>query len=81
MTQIVLDDAVWADVEEGTEALLQEWQVKPGDTVEAGQVLGVVELVKTSHEILAPGAGRVAALEVEEQATFGRGAVLAVLEA
>ena len=31
MTDIVLDDAVWADVEEGTEALLQEWQVAAGD--------------------------------------------------
>lgn len=80
MIDIILDDAVWADVDEGTEALLQEWQVKAGDTVEAGQVLAVAELVKTSHEIFAPAAGRIAAITVPEQETFGRGAVIAQLE-
>lgn len=80
MIDIILDDAVWADVDEGTEALLQEWQVKAGDTVEAGQVLAVAELVKTSHEIFAPAAGRIAAIAVPEQETFGRGAVIAQLE-
>lgn len=81
MTDIILDDAVWADVDEGTEALLQEWQVKAGDQVEAGQVLAVAELVKTSHEIFAPSSGRIVTLCVAEQDTFGRGAVLAQLEA
>ncbi|WP_018991042.1 lipoyl domain-containing protein [Aromatoleum toluclasticum] len=80
MIDIILDDAVWADVDEGTEALLQEWQVKAGDTVEAGQMLAVAELVKTSHEIFAPAAGRIAAIQVSEQETFGRGAVIAQLE-
>ena len=81
MTDIVLDDAAWADVEEGTEALLQEWQVAAGDSVEAGQVLCVAELVKTTHEVTAPTAGRIVSLEVAAEDTFGRGAVLAVLEA
>jgi pyruvate/2-oxoglutarate dehydrogenase complex dihydrolipoamide acyltransferase (E2) component len=81
MTDIILDDAVWADVDEGTEALLQEWQVKEGDAVAAGQVLAVAELVKTSHEIFAPAAGCILKLCVAEQDTFGRGAVLAQLEA
>ncbi|MCB1938271.1 MAG: lipoyl domain-containing protein [Rhodocyclaceae bacterium] len=81
MTDIVLDDAVWADVEEGTEALLQEWQVAEGDSVDAGDVLGVAELVKTTHEITAPSAGKIARLAVAADDTFGRGAVLAVLEA
>lgn len=77
MSQVILSDEVWSDVEEGTEALLDEWMVKIGDTVSAGQVLGVAELVKTSHEIVAPVAGTVAALHVGAQATFGRGAVIA----
>lgn len=81
MTDIVLDDAVWADVEEGTEALLQEWQVAAGDSVEAGQVLCVAELVKTTHEVAAPSAGKIVSLAVAAEDTFGRGAVLAVLEA
>jgi biotin carboxyl carrier protein len=80
MTKIVLDDAAWADAEEGTEALVDEWTVAVGDQVQAGQVLGTVELIKTSHEILAPAAGSVSAIRVPAQETFARGAVLIELE-
>ncbi|CAJ0704928.1 lipoyl domain-containing protein [Ralstonia holmesii] len=80
MIDIVMSDAVWQDVEDGTEALLQDWLVKPGDAVSAGQALAVVELVKTTHEVAAPADGVVAVLEVAAQDTFGRGAVLARLE-
>lgn len=80
MIDIVMADSVWADVEDGTEALLQDWQVKVGDRVTAGQVLVVAELVKTTHEITAPVAGRVAVINVQAQDTFPRGAVLARLE-
>lgn len=80
MIDVLMSDAAWQDVEEGTEALLQDWLVKPGDAVSAGQALAVVELVKTTHEVAAPADGVVAALEVAAQDTFGRGAVLARLE-
>lgn len=80
MIDIVMSDAVWQDVEEGTEALLQDWLVKPGDAVSAGQALAVVELVKTTHEVTAPADGVVASIEVAAQDTFGRSAVLARLE-
>lgn len=80
MHQIQLPDHVWNDVEEGTEALLDEWLVKEGDNVSEGQVLGVAELVKTAHEITAPVAGKLASIKVESQATFGRDAILAVVE-
>lgn len=80
MTDVTMADTVWQDVEDGTEALLQEWLVKPGDAVSAGQPLGVAELVKTTHEIVAPADGIVSALAVAAQNTFGRGAVLARLE-
>lgn len=80
MPQVFLSDAVWSDVEEGTEALLDEWIVKVGDTVSEGQVMGVAELVKTSHEITAPVAGKVSALNVQVQATFGRGVAVAEIE-
>jgi len=80
MIDIVMSDAAWQDVEDGTEALLQDWLVKPGDAVTAGQALAVVELVKTTHEVAAPADGVVAALEVAAQDTFARGAVLARLE-
>lgn len=77
MIDVKMEGPVWDDVEEGTEALLQDWQVAVGDTVSAGQVLVIAELVKTTHEITAPGAGRVAALLVAPGDTFGRSQVLA----
>ncbi|WP_343548160.1 lipoyl domain-containing protein [Ralstonia sp.] len=80
MIDVLMSDAAWQDVEEGTEALLQDWLVKPGDAVSAGQALAVVELVKTTHEVVAPADGVVVALEVAAQDTFGRSAVLARLE-
>lgn len=80
MIEITLMDSAWADVEDGTEALVDEWMVAPGDRVEAGQTLGVVELVKTSHEIAAPSAGLVKEIKVAKQETFSRGQALIVLE-
>jgi len=77
MIDVKMEGPVWDDVEEGTEALLQDWQVAVGDTVSACQVLVIAELVKTTHEITAPAAGRVAALLVAAGDTFGRSQVLA----
>lgn len=81
MVDIVLPDEAWTDVEEGTEALLDEWLVAAGDRVEAGQIIGHVVLVKATHELLAPAAGVIGSLEVSAQANFPRGAVLARLRA
>ncbi|WP_422650751.1 Biotin/lipoyl attachment domain-containing protein [Cupriavidus sp. H18C1] len=80
MTDVTMADDVWADVEEGTEALLQDWQVNVGDSVAEGQTLVVAELVKTTHEIVAPVPGRIAEILVQSQDTFARGAVLARIE-
>lgn len=80
MIEVKMTGDVWDDVEPGTEALLQDWQVKPGDQVAAGQVLVSAELVKTTHDITAPVAGRVAALLAAEGDTIGPDTVLATLE-
>ena len=40
-------------------------EVAPGDLVEKGQVLVVLEAMKMAHEILAPRAGRVTAVHCE----------------
>jgi pyruvate/2-oxoglutarate dehydrogenase complex dihydrolipoamide acyltransferase (E2) component len=77
MTEARLEGAVWDDVEEGTEALLQEWLVAVGDEVAAGQPLAIAELVKTTHEVTSPVTGRVAALLVPAGETFGRTQALA----
>lgn len=79
MTAIVLLQEAWEDVDEGTEALLDEWLVAEGDTVQAGQIVCRVVLVKANHEVQAPIAGRVIAINVAEEDYFGCGAALAEL--
>jgi len=74
MTTVVsLNDEAWEDVEEGTEALLDEWHVSEGETVSEGQCLANVMLIKSNHEILAPVAGIVGKLHVQAQENFGKG--------
>lgn len=77
---VKLPDEAWADVEEGTEALLDEWLVAVGDRVAAGQIVAHVVLVKATHEVAAPAAGVVVSHEVAATQNFPRGAVLARLE-
>jgi pyruvate/2-oxoglutarate dehydrogenase complex dihydrolipoamide acyltransferase (E2) component len=70
----------WAGVEEGTEALLEQWLVREGAVVTAGQPVATAVLVKTNYEITAPDAGRIARILVAAQETFGRDQDLALLE-
>ncbi|MFG0723375.1 lipoyl domain-containing protein [Pseudomonas sp. GLN_6] len=79
MTAIYLQDEAWEDIEEGTEALLDEWHVKEGDKVEAGQLVASVMVVKTSFDVLAPAAGTIGKLLVAAQDNFTREQALAEL--
>ncbi|BFM15328.1 hypothetical protein R50073_15110 [Maricurvus nonylphenolicus] len=79
MAEITLNGEAWEGVEAGTEALLDEWLVAEGDTVEAGQVIARVVLVKANHEIEAPVGGTVSAITVTEEAYFVEGTVLATI--
>lgn len=79
MLEIRLDPSAFDTLEDGAEALLVEWRVQPGDHVEAGQELGLAELVKSTLPIEAPQRGRIDQLRVAEGSSFGRGAVLATL--
>jgi len=54
--------------------------VGPGDTVEAGQGLLVVEAMKMQNEMKAPKAGRVISVTAREGATVTAGEVLATIE-
>ena len=54
--------------------------VKPGDRVESGQGILVVEAMKMQNEMKAHRAGRVAALPVREGETVSAGAILATIE-
>jgi pyruvate/2-oxoglutarate dehydrogenase complex dihydrolipoamide acyltransferase (E2) component len=79
MTEIRLQDEAWEETEEDTEGLVDEWHVKVGDKVDAGQLLATVIVAKTKFEVLAPSAGVVAELMVPAQENFPRGQALATL--
>ena len=79
MIEIKISDEAWADVEEGTEALLDEWLVAVGDTVQTGQIIGTAMVVKAAIELVAPASGVVESLDVAATQNFGKGAVLARL--
>ncbi len=55
-------------------------EVKPGDAVEAGQLLLVLEAMKMENEINAPKAGTVKAVPVSEGAQVSEGETLVILE-
>lgn len=67
-----------ADMDEGT---LQEWLVKPGDTVTRGQVVAVVETTKAAVEVECWHDGTVDQLLIPVGETVGVGTVLATLRA
>lgn len=79
MTDIVLADSAWEGVDQGTEALVDEWLVSEGDRVGEGQVVAKVVLVKATMDIAAPAAGLIEKILVPADETFARGKVLAVL--
>ncbi len=80
MIEISLPDEAWTDVEEGTEALLDQWLVAEGSAVARSQAVALVVLVKTSYEVSAPADGRIARILVAPGETFARGRALAELE-
>jgi acetyl-CoA/propionyl-CoA carboxylase biotin carboxyl carrier protein len=71
------DDAVQSPMQ-GTVLAVR---VAEGDTVEAGQLLCVVEAMKMENEIHAPRAGTVARLAVAEGDAIASGQTICVLEA
>ncbi|WP_179401134.1 biotin/lipoyl-containing protein [Burkholderia guangdongensis] len=78
--EIVLQDEFWADVESGTEALVEEWLVGVGDSVAAGQAVATVVVVKTSHEVVAPAAGVIGDILVKAEETFAQGKAIGLLQ-
>ncbi len=69
----------WEDVSDDVDALVESWGVAVGDRVSQGQPLGVLIVVKTTFDIVAPADGEVTAILVEAGSTCGRDAVLATL--
>lgn len=81
MSEIHLPQEAWDDVEPGTEALLEQWLVKPGDSVTAGQTVAVVVMVKTSIEVPAPADGVLDQILIAADDTVAQGKPLATLRA
>jgi acetyl-CoA carboxylase carboxyltransferase component len=52
-------NAAMSDIRSPLQAQVVEWLVKPGDSVNAGDLLVILEAMKMEHEIRAPAAGRV----------------------
>jgi pyruvate/2-oxoglutarate dehydrogenase complex dihydrolipoamide acyltransferase (E2) component len=80
MSDVTLNDEAWQGVDASVEALVDKWLVKEGDTVQAGQPLANVVLVKSNLEITAPAAGRISKILVAAGGTFARGKPIATLE-
>lgn len=81
MIEINLPTEAWQDVEPGTEALLEEWMVTPGDTVKAGQTVAIVVMVKTSTEVAAPANGVIEEILIAKDDTVAQGKPLARMRA
>lgn len=64
MTNITIPTNMW---DEDQEAALSTWYFKDGETVEAGTVVAEVMVEKSSFGILAPEAGLLKVLIVEEE--------------
>ena len=69
------------DVGEGlTEADIVSWHVKPGDTIEDGQVIVEIETAKAVVELPSPYSGTVTGLLVEEGQTVDVGAPIIAVD-
>lgn len=77
--QIHLPESAWEDVEPGTEALLEQWLVKPGDSITAGQPVAMVVMVKTGIEVCAPCDGVLEQILIDADGTVAHGKPLATL--
>ncbi|UOQ59624.1 acetyl-CoA carboxylase [Leucobacter rhizosphaerae] len=54
--------------------------VEVGDTVEAGQTIGVIEIMKQFTEVRSEAAGVVASFDVEDLGMVGPGDVIATID-
>ena len=62
------------------DAIVMEWHKKVGDSVEAGEVIGVIEADKATVELESPASGTVSEIIGEIGETYEVGEPLAVLE-
>jgi 2-oxoglutarate dehydrogenase E2 component (dihydrolipoamide succinyltransferase) len=64
------------DQQEGTEAVLAQWLIPPGQTVEAHQPIAEIETDKVMVEVAAPATGAITEIRVQEGGAVNPGDVL-----
>ena len=62
------------------DAVVMEWHKKVGDSVEAGEIIGVIEADKATVELESPATGTLTEIIGEIGETYEIGEALAVLE-
>jgi pyruvate/2-oxoglutarate dehydrogenase complex dihydrolipoamide acyltransferase (E2) component len=62
------------------DAVVMEWHKKVGDSVEAGEIIGVIEADKATIELESPATGTLTEIIGEIGETYEIGEALAVLE-
>jgi pyruvate/2-oxoglutarate dehydrogenase complex dihydrolipoamide acyltransferase (E2) component len=62
------------------DAVVMEWHKKVGDSVEAGEIIGVIEADKATVELESPAIGTLTEIIGEIGETYEIGEALAVLE-
>lgn len=82
MTVDVDSAAVWpADAADVDEAVVANWFVREGTSVEAGETICEIQIEKVSVDVPAPATGTLAEVLVPENGEFRRGDTLARIEA
>lgn len=76
MSSIVLDPELWASVEAGTDAYIEQWLVAEGDHVHTGQVLARANLLHMLVDVPAAHAGVLEEIVVAAGEKFAPGTVL-----
>tara|TARA_B100001750_G_C15482410_1_gene586214 strand:+ start:514 stop:762 length:249 start_codon:yes stop_codon:yes gene_type:complete len=79
MIELVLNEADWP-TKEKADGLVSQWKAVVGDSIEVGQNLLEITVVKTSMEVPAPVSGILKEICVGENELFQPGTVLARIE-
>ncbi len=79
MIELTITKDQWP-TEQQADGMVLEWKVSEGDTVEQGQVIVEIVIVKTTMEIPSPVNGEIREICVSKDKLFKPGTVLARIE-
>jgi len=73
-------DQYWPEDADEDEGIVSTWFVTEGAAVDDGDLLCEIQVEKVDADVLAPAAGTLAEILVDEDGEFARGDVLARIE-